>query len=142
LHQSGIAVNFGGATTKLIEETMNIKFVIKYSYLPHVEHDKFRAIITFRLPKEPCTDEVAYCYQVLFDKEKITGYSGYDAGEMRVIQRHFSDDVSFETLEKKIISAIEEYKKRVSENVRLAIEAMDKSGEIFVDFPDFVKVYD
>jgi hypothetical protein len=110
--------------------------------MPHLEADKFRALVTFKLPKEPSTNEVAYCYHALFDQEKITGYSGHDAGEWRVIQRHFSDDVSFETLEKKIISAIEEYKKRVSENVRLAIEAMDKCGEIFVDFPDFVKVYD
>jgi hypothetical protein len=120
---------------------MNIEFVIKYSYMPHLEADKFRAMITFRLPKEPGTDDVAYCYQDLFDQEKINGHSGYDAGEWRVIQRHFSDNVSFETLEKKIISAIEEYKERVSENVLKVSEAMDKSRQIFVEFPDFVKVH-
>jgi len=109
--------------------------------MPHLETGKFRALVTFKLPKEPGTDQVAYCYQVLFDKEKITGYSGHDGSECRVIQRHFSDDVSFEALEKKITSAIEEYKERVSENVRMCSEAMDKSGEIFVEFPDFVKVY-
>ena len=120
---------------------MNIEFVIKYSYMPHLEVGNFRATVTFRLPKEPGTDEVAYCYQAWFGEEKIAGFSGYDAGEWRVIQRHFSDDESLEKLEKKILSAIEEYKNKVAENVRLVAEAQSKSGEIFVDFPDFVKVY-
>ena len=121
---------------------MNIKFVIKYSYLPHVEHDKFRAMITFRLPKEPCTDAVAYCYHAQFGEDRITNFSGCDAGEWRVFQFHFSDDESFENLERKVLSAIEEYKNKVNENVRLVAESQSKSGEISVNFPDFVKVYD
>jgi len=120
---------------------MQIKFVIKYLYLPHVEHDKFRALVAFKLPKEPGTDHVAYCYQTWFGQEKINGLSGLDAGEKRAIQLHFSDDESFEKLEQKVLSAIEEYKVRVSENVLKVSEAMDKSGEIFVEFPDFIKVY-
>ena len=121
---------------------MNIKFVIKYSYLPHHEVGKFRAMATFRLPKEPGTDSVAYCYQAQFNGEKITDLSGCDAGEWRVFQFHFSEDESFENLERKVLSAIEEYKNKVAENVRLVLKAESKSGEISVDFPDFVKVYD
>jgi len=119
---------------------MNIRFVIKYSYMPHLEANKFRAMVTFRLPKEPNTNEVAYCYQTWFGEEKITGFSGQDAGEYRIIQCHFSDDVSFEALEKKITSAIEGYKERISENVLKVSEAMEKSGEIFVEFPDFIRI--
>jgi len=122
--------------------TMNIKFVIKYSYLPHLEVGKFRAMATFRLPKEPGTDSVAYCYQAQFNGEKITDFSGYDAGEWRTFQVNFSDDESFENLERKVLSAIEEYKNKVAENVRLVAESQSKSGEISVKFPDFVKVYD
>jgi len=110
--------------------------------MPHVDTNKFRAMVTFRLPKEPGTDSVAYCYQAWFDKEKITDSSGYDAGEWRTFQVNFSDDESFENLERKVLSAIEEYKNKVNENVRLVAESQSKSGEISVDFPDFVKVYD
>jgi len=110
--------------------------------MPHVDTNKFRAMATFRLPKEPGTDSVAYCYQAVFNGDKIQNLSGCDAGEWRVFQFHFSDDESLEKLEKKILFAIEEYKKQVAENVRLVLEAENKSGEISIDFPDFVKVYD
>jgi len=121
---------------------MNINFVIKYSYLPHVEHDKFRAMVTFRLPKEPGTDAVAYCYQARFNGEEIRNFSGYDAGEWRTFQVNFSDDESFENLEQKVINAIQEYKSKVSENIKLVLEMRNRCRDLTVDFPDSVRVYE
>jgi len=137
----GLPLNFGRYNLKLGETTMQIKFVIKYSYMPHIlDEGKFRAMVTFRVPKETNSDAVAYCYQAVFNGYKISDFSGHDAGEWRVLQLHFSNE-SFEQLEQELLRAIEEYKSKVSENVKLVIETQCKSTEMVLEFPDSVRVY-
>jgi len=119
---------------------MQIKFQIKYGYTPHWRNN-FNAIVSAWLPKQPNEDVVAYCYQCEFGSEKITYYSGKEDGEWRVVNIHF-DAETLEELNEKIIKTIDEYRKRVSENVNMVEKMKKMKTELTKDFPDPVETWE
>jgi hypothetical protein len=119
---------------------MQIKFQIEYGYLPQWKNS-FNAVVSAWLPKEPGEDVVAYCYHAEFNGQKVTHYSGKENGQWRVVNFSF-DAESLEELDQKILTAVEEYAKKVSDNVRLIEEMKKRKKELLVELPEPVKIWE